>query len=149
MENKESLEALHTAMVALQSPHRNANQYTVCRCDWERTHWHGMPLVAQVEEQVRIASEITAVAQPSSAKNTNGKTKKKKKSAGPGGVGPVQAFLLNAIGRWAPEESLAALGLDSLDTVSLRNSFIKEFGVTAKLSLLPPQVKPSRNYERN
>ena len=109
-----------------------------------------MPRVAQVEEQVRIASEITAVAQPSSAKKTNGKTKKKKKkTAGPGGVGPVQAFLLNAIGRWAPEESLAALGLDSLDTVSLRNSFIKEFGVTAKLSLLPPQVKPSRNYERN
>jgi len=137
MGNMESLEALHTAMVSLQIPNSNTRQFTVCRCDWAKTHWHGLPLVSAVEAQVKAANSSVCI-QPipqdkSSVKPTKKKSSGKKGGAQEGSV--VRGFLENAVGHWAPDESLAALGLDSLDTVSIRNSFIKEFGVNVKLSL--------------
>ena len=41
---------------------------------------------------------------------------------------------LQAIGKWAPEESIAALGLDSLDLVNLRAAFQKAFKCVVPLS---------------
>jgi len=136
MGTKESLDALHAALVATQSHPCLTTQYAVCRCDWERTHWHGMPLVAEVEGQVAAAARtVAASSTDKKTAPTKKKGGKKAKSSNSSGGGAVQDFLTKSVGGWTPDESLAAIGLDSLDTVSLRNNFVKEFGKTVKLSL--------------
>lgn len=138
MGNKESLDALHAALVAVQGYPCPTTQFSVCRCDWDRTHWHGLPLVEDVEAQVKAAQEVVAVMKPGGAADKpkpSGGKKKKKKSSGGGEGGPARDFLETQIGEWSPDETLAGLGLDSLDTVSLRNNFVKEFSKNVKLSV--------------
>jgi len=65
-------------------------------------------------------------------------------SAGGGDGGPVDSILLEMIPRWAPSESLAALGMDSLDLVQLRNTANRKLGMKAPLSTY---MKPNRTLQ--
>jgi hypothetical protein len=58
---------------------------------------------------------------------------------------PVQRWLKDRVSAWLPSETLANLGVDSLDEVQMRNDFCKTFSTEAPLSLF---VSPNQTLQQ-
>ncbi|KAJ9472607.1 PKTS1 [Diplonema papillatum] len=99
-------------------------QYAVCDVDWVRSPWSELPMVAPLVEKKPVPAALEV-----------------KEAAGSAGdlAARVKEWLTKEVGRtsWeqVADEDMAALGLDSLDTVQLRNAYNKQFQATAPLAL--------------
>ena len=129
----QALGCLATVLQTLDEPHA-PEQFAACDCDWAATPWAGMPLLEHVlavgadngsggDGTIRSAAD-------SMAGGDSGPRSGGAEDCQPtvdGGASEVVAFLRDRVPRWDTAAPLAVAGLDSLDTVSMRNSFNKQF----------------------
>ena len=146
------------AAVGRGAPSLALGQFAVCDVRWAQSGWNHQPLVREVQAQQRMggarqrtrealraaaaAADAVAASAPPAAAAVSAAVAAPapaSASAAGGSVGgskaAVVAFLKEQVTRWAPHEALSALGVDSLDTVQMRNAFMKAFGAPAPLSL--------------
>ena len=155
--SREALGALEGALLHARGGARTGagGQYLACRTAWSRSVWRGHPLIAHLPDEderdddheggtaARDAAEeehagVSRAASGAAASHSNG-------SGGGGGGGggdALSAFLDEHVGAARrPGDTLAALGVDSLDEVQLRAGVQRRFGVRAPLALF---VAPGR-----
>eukprot|EP00403_Amphidinium_massartii_P032452 CAMPEP_0178449714 /NCGR_PEP_ID=MMETSP0689_2-20121128/42718_1 /TAXON_ID=160604 /ORGANISM="Amphidinium massartii, Strain CS-259" /LENGTH=2729 /DNA_ID=CAMNT_0020075091 /DNA_START=53 /DNA_END=8243 /DNA_ORIENTATION=+ len=124
-----ALRCLASALRAATPAQPAALQLCACDVAWERSQWKGLPILSLVSE-VQEAATGTAAADAADEASSG----EQDASA------QVQDFLvLHTTGTtWAKIQgkTLIQLGLDSLETVQLRNAFNKEFKVNVPLGLI-------------
>jgi hypothetical protein len=133
MSNASGMQCIGWALLHSLSQPDRAFQFAVCDCDWPRTPWAGLPLISHLEQ--RPAGNLDD-ATSEDEEMTDRATDKEADEASHDSA--VVAFLRDRVpGRWDPKETLSELGMDSLDTVQLRNGFNKVFSPStpAKMSL--------------
>ena len=174
LKSHDALAALTTALASRFDMPQTTRQFAVCDVEWSKSPWKDLPVVRQVlgEEMARkrdaAVSDMWARGDGGNAglqslgRSSNAPTTQQLLSAanlqaaagtgagagasvGPGGDGgPVDSILKEMVPRWAPNESLAALGMDSLDLVQLRNTANRKLGMKAPLSTY---MKPNRTLQ--
>jgi len=118
----------------------------LCASDvqWERSPWSGSSIL----ELVQVASSSTASPHTTTTPAASSSSRPRATAApaaggapGAAGAGSLEGFMLKHMksgGTWnrIQGKSLFDLGLDSLETVVLRNAFNKHFKVTVPLSVM-------------
>ena len=106
-------------------------QSTASNCDWPRTPWAGMPLLAAVTAE---PDAVAAAAAPASSSD--------EEEDGENDDGSIDSavvtFLRQHVPRWDLTASLLDVGLDSLDTITIRNKFNKQWKAAAPIELFAP-----------
>ena len=124
---------------ALSQPDAAAMQFAVCSCDWAATPWAGMPLLSHCYDP-SAAVDVNDGDSGSDDDSDSGAPEQIE-----GDSSAVVAFMRDRVpGRWDLRETLSELGMDSLDTVQLRNGFNKAFSpaAPAKMALFTdPSMK--------
>eukprot|EP01064_Diplonema_japonicum_P035889 TRINITY_DN7895_c4_g1_i2.p1 TRINITY_DN7895_c4_g1~~TRINITY_DN7895_c4_g1_i2.p1 ORF type:complete len:2605 (+),score=608.25 TRINITY_DN7895_c4_g1_i2:118-7932(+) len=109
-------------MAKLVRGEETAAQYAVCDVDWNKSPWQDLPCLSAFKR----APSSTPVGQDAAAADESF-------------AAQLRTWLLHEVDRtsWdaVMDEDMASLGLDSLDTVQLRNAFNKRFKKIAPLSL--------------
>ena len=105
-------------------------QFAACSCDWVRTPWGkaNLPLLAHVFD---VASpEASHCEEPEDDDDDDEFEMVESDEAS-----AVAAFLRQHVPRWDMSSSLLDVGLDSLDQITIRNSFNKTFALAAPVAL--------------
>jgi NAD(P)-dependent dehydrogenase (short-subunit alcohol dehydrogenase family) len=111
--NAQGLGCLATVLHTLLSSSAAAAQFTACNCEWARTPWFGMPLLQHVAPPPDLGEPAPLLAEGIADEHSEDTA--------------VVMFLKDRVPRWELSEQLSASGLDSLDLVSMRNGFNKQF----------------------
>jgi hypothetical protein len=131
LSSKEALRCLGMIIQAMQEEPPVSCQFAVCDVDWNKSyHWAESPYAEMLRKN--------------SPKNTP-RGDDKAPSAAMSEMGPIASFFCEHLdGKWSSlqNSTMAAAGLDSLDTVTLRNTFVKKFK-TAPLSIF---TKPNVTF---
>jgi len=113
-------------------------QYAVCSVDWHKSLWKKSPLVAHLLIEDNDATTTITDNNNEMVYTSDHEEDEEKKSE----TSSVQAFLKSHLSAWLLNESLADLGMDSLDMVQLRGSFQKTFHTNVPVSMfMNPQTK--------
>jgi len=130
LKTRDALTGLAMVMQAIQEEPLTASQFAICDVDWERSFlWKESPLL---ERLVRRSTPSDGL---SSGGSVTGKVEET--------IGPVAVFFSEHVGSpWSKLEmaTMAASGLDSLDVVTLRNSFTKKFKTVPLSVFTKPNV---------
>ena len=102
-------------------------RFVACRSEWAKTPWAGAPLLEHVEaaQTGRSAAAIAAASDDDDEEDAEEGEKEGREVEGGGPATPVVAFLQDFVPRWEQAQPLSLLGLDSLDLITMRNSFNK------------------------
>ncbi len=121
-------------------------QFGVCHTVWSKSVWKGHALISQLPDAVLPIAITMETPEPSPIPSKflqtfnpdpNTVDVKMSKDA-------VRIFLETRLSSWIPSETLAALGVDSLDEVQMRNEFQREFNTSVPLSTF---VVPNQTLE--
>lgn len=116
-----------------------AHQFAACSCEWSRTPWAGLPLISHVDNKTAVASASAGAATHSREGDDHASDSSDSGEDDADLLGDTRSavviFLEERVPRWDTTEPLAALGLDSLDLVSMRNNYNKQFGKQLGLQL--------------
>ena len=131
-----ALSAIGRALARAAEEPPLALQYAICDVDWRRSKFWS---AASAAKNLRrgMSPSVTVAAQPAAAAAVGGGAGAAATGAATGaaaGGGAVEDFILTVVSKYDEEESLSALGLDSLDLVQLRNNFVSTFGIKVPLS---------------
>jgi len=139
MSNGAGMRCIGAALLHALNQPAPALQFAVCQCDWPATPWAGMPLLSHFA----TSGAGPADAEEDEDDSDDDGTATEGDTAVRGGEEvqvdtAVVEFMRDRVpGKWDVNETLSELGMDSLDTVQLRNQFTKTFRLTtpAKMSL--------------
>ncbi len=124
---------------ALDADSPMAQQYAACSCEWPRTPWADLPLIKHVSSNTAAVSTTIGTATGYNDGNDNAgdssDSGEDDADSATGARSAVVTFLEERVPRWDATEPLSALGLDSLDLVSMRNNYNKQFGTHLGLQL--------------
>jgi hypothetical protein len=118
---------LASALRVAEQAQPSAVQFCACDVEWEKSQWRDLPILDLVFEKSAVETPVAKV-----------ETEVKADEKSPQSI--VEAFMLQHTksgGSWKKIQgkSLHQLGLDSLETVQLRNLFNKKFAVNAPLGV--------------
>eukprot|EP00746_Dinoflagellata_sp_MGD_P131788 gnl/MRDRNA2_/MRDRNA2_65538_c0_seq1.p1 gnl/MRDRNA2_/MRDRNA2_65538_c0~~gnl/MRDRNA2_/MRDRNA2_65538_c0_seq1.p1 ORF type:complete len:655 (+),score=128.61 gnl/MRDRNA2_/MRDRNA2_65538_c0_seq1:248-1966(+) len=130
LSSKEALRCLGMIIQAMQEEPPISCQFAVCDVDWDRSyHWAESPFAEMLRSQKKnVTDEKAQVAAVSE-------------------MGPIATFFCEHLdSQWSSlqNSTMAAAGLDSLDTVTMRNAFVKKFK-SAPLSIF---TKPNVTFSQ-
>ena len=97
---------------------RGPSQFAVCEVQWDRSDWRGHPLV----QHLSPAPSAAQWRPPSPAPDRGPDGSDSEAEA----ASPGERFLRRFVSRWQLQAPLAALGLDSLGLVQMRNALARE-----------------------
>merc|ERR1719421_1542279 len=141
LSTKEALRCLGLVIQAIQEEPPVSCQFAICDVDWNRSeHWANSPYA----ENLRILGRKRAGSTTESSK-TYGSSRSDQTDRE--AMGPVASFFSEHLDcTWSSLQNatMAAAGLDSLDTVTMRNAFVKKFK-TAPLSVF---TKPNITFSQ-
>ena len=138
MSNEAGMRCIGSALKHALSLPDLALQFAVCQCDWPATPWYGMPLLSHCAASA--AGADAEEVEDDSGGDDDGTADEDDKTASGGeeiDTAVVEFMRARVPGKWDINETLSELGMDSLDTVQLRNQFNKQFSpsVPAKMAL--------------
>lgn len=130
LSNAAALACLAATLRVAEQAQPSAVQFCACDVEWEKSQWRDLPILDLVFD--KKAAESTATQAETEVQEV------KEDDKSPQSV--VEAFMLQHTksgGTWKKIQgkSLHQLGLDSLETVQLRNLFNKKFAVNAPLGV--------------
>jgi hypothetical protein len=144
MSNASGMQCIGSALRHALSQPDAAMQFAVCSCDWPKTPWAGMPLLSHCYDP-SAAADVNDGDSGSDDDSDSGAPEQIEGDSSATEESAVVAFMRDRVpGRWDLRETLSELGMDSLDTVQLRNGFNKAFSsaVPAKMALFTdPSMK--------
>jgi NADP-dependent 3-hydroxy acid dehydrogenase YdfG/acyl carrier protein len=114
-----------------------ARRVAVCNVQWNKSIWRESQLLAELE--LPTAGEDAAPPTSHGVQATVARTDEASTSSSPAVGGEIEKLLRSHLSGWHLDESLADLGLDSLDLVRLRGTFQKQF---QKSIPMPVFMKP-------
>jgi len=143
MSTEESFEYLNEVLHSLvqvdmydeDSPGLHSRQYLIARTKWEQSYWSNSNIPIRPRRRIGTGNF--------GAESTSGETStgdEDRSNLGP--EGQVEAFLKPRLSAWSLDDTLAAMGVDSLDEVQLRNEFENRFaGVRVPLSVFSQSLR--------
>jgi nucleoside-diphosphate-sugar epimerase len=160
LRSRDALAALTTALASRFEVPQTTREFAVCNVRWSTSQWKDLPIIETVlaseeiqrRDAIMAATKVGKVTTTSAqlmakidlAIGTNGGDVNGNKSNASDASGPVDAILREMVPRWDLSQSLAALGMDSLDLVQLRNTANRRLGMKAPLSTY---MKPNRTLQ--
>ena len=143
MSNEVGMRCIGAALLHALTQAAPALHFAVCQCDWPATPWAGMPLLSHCAASA--ASPADGEEDEDDSDDDDTAAEGNKTVSGGEEIHSsttidtaVVEFMRDRVpGKWDVNETLSELGMDSLDTVQLRNQFNKTFRLTtlAKMSL--------------
>ena len=115
-----------TILCFAESPSCCYRQFAVCHTAWEKSPFRNSPAIREL-------STVPSTSLAPKAKPLKPIDRKPTGKADRDSV--VKKFLIDRVPKWDEDLQLSALGLDSLDTVQLRNAFNATFHVRLPLGL--------------
>lgn len=110
-------------------------QFCVCDADWGHGSWRDLPVLSLIAPERSVVKDSTSVPSLGAQDAAGGRAAAGRPAAAAGSA--LEAFLLRQVdsAEWSAvaTKTLTQMGLDSMDVVTLRNAFNKEF--TAKVAL--------------
>jgi len=130
LSNRESLRALESVLRRCETDSRSSCQYMIARSAWSRTRWANAPVVSEMTDSALPTGPETTSRPPRVAKTSSSKVKSKVNPA----LMRVEDFLRDRISAWHLDETLAQLGVDSLDEVQMRTDFQNAFSIKVPMA---------------
>jgi surfactin synthase thioesterase subunit/acyl carrier protein len=107
----------------------DSHQFAVCNTDWGKSIWRDSPLLRDIVSTRRDlhVSGFSGQSTPTSVIPDTTLWSSSFEDI-------IESFLKCHVSSWLPDETLVALGVDSLDMVRMSNAFERKFGRAAPLS---------------